>query len=167
MGRKDKLITINSKTSEVFFDNGILGIDGENLQGKLIFSFDEFIDGVARLEIEINGTKSYAMLTKENEKYTLPIKSFLTKTGKILFQLVIDQENIEESTPIFKSKIFYLMVSNSIEAEIEQPEELSTWIEMADQKLLEVDNALQDIIDLRFQILNGDLILTVGGENNG
>ena len=59
---KDKVITIDSKTSEVFFDNGVLGIDGENLQGNLVFQFDnQFINGIGRLEIEIGGTKSYAM----------------------------------------------------------------------------------------------------------
>ena len=90
--RKDKLITINSKTSKVFIDNSVLGVDNENLQVNLIFSFDdEFVDGTARLEIEIKGTKSYTMLTKEEETYTLPIKSFLTKEGKVNMQLVITE----------------------------------------------------------------------------
>ena len=165
---KDKVITVNPETSEVFFDNGVLGIDGENLQGDLVFQFvDTFINGIGRLEIEIGDTKSYAMLTRTDETYKLPIKSFLTKQGKVTLQLVIDEPSVNESTPIFKSNIFYLIVKSSINAEIEQPEELPTWIEMADQKLNEVDTALQDIIDLRFQIENGDLILTVGGENNG
>lgn len=142
---KDKVITVNPKTSEVFFDNGVLGIDGENLQGDLVFQFvDTFINGIGRLEIEIGDTKSYAMLTKTYETYKLPIKSFLTKQGKVTLQLVIDEPSVDESTPIFKSNIFYLIVKSSINAEIEQPEELPTWIEMADQKLLEIDDAIDE-----------------------
>ena len=165
---KDKVITVNPKTSEVFFDNGVLGIDGENLQGNLVFQFDnQFINGIGRLEIEIGGTKSYAMLTKTNETYTLPIKSFLTKQGKVELQLVVDEPSVDESTPIFKSNIFYLIVKSSINAEIEQPEEYETWIQEADAKLNEVDQALENIIELTFQIRNGDLYVTYGGENNG
>lgn len=165
---KDKVITVNSKTSEVFFDNGVLGIDNENLTGNLIFRFsDEFIDGTARLEIQIGDNKSYTMLSKEDENYTLPIKNFLTKTGKVYMELVITSGTDPENPIVWKSNIFYLIVNKAINAEIEQEEGYIQWIDEANARLNKVDSALQDIMDLRFQIVNGDLILTVGGENNG
>lgn len=160
--RKDKLITINSKTSEVFFDNGVLGIDGENLQGNLIFKFnDEFVNGTARVEIEINGTKSYAMLTKEEETYTLPIKSFLTKVGNVDLQLVITEGTNIEEIPIFKSKIFYLRVYKAINAEIEQPEEYDQWIDIANAKLNELDVAIDEANTLDIESEKVDTTTTI------
>ena len=38
---KDKRIKV-ADNSMVFFDDNILGIDGENLQGKIIFYFNNF-----------------------------------------------------------------------------------------------------------------------------
>lgn len=162
MGRKDKLITINSKTSEVFFDNGVLGIDGENLQGKLIFSFDEFIDGVARLEIELpNGNKSYAMMTKENETYTLPIRNFLTKNGKILLQIVITEGMEDESPIVFKGKTFYFVINSSINAEIEEDSSYDQWIDVANSKLLEVDDAIDEANNLDIEAEKVDTTTTI------
>ena len=162
MGRKDKLITINSKTSEVFFDNGVLGIDGENLQGKLIFSFDEFIDGVARLEIELpNGNKSYAMMTKENETYTLPIRNFLTKNGKILLQIVITEGMEDESPIVFKGKTFYFVINSSINAEIEEDSSYDQWIDVANSKLLEIDDAIEEANNLDIEAEKVDTTTTI------
>lgn len=160
--RKDKLITINSKTSKVFIDNFVLGVDNENLQGNLIFNFDdEFVDGTARLEIEINGTKSYTMLTKEEETYTLPIKSFLTKKGKVNMQLVITEGEDPEEIPVFKSNIFWLIVNSSINAEIEQPEEYAQWIDVANEKLNELDNAIEEANNLDIEVEKIDNTTTV------
>ena len=141
--RKDKLITVNSKTSEVFFDNGVLGIDNENLTGNLIFKFsDEFIDGTARLEIQIGDNKSYTMLSKEDESYTLPIKNFLTKTGKVYMELVITSGTDPENPIVWKSNIFYLIVNKAINAEIEEDENYTQWIDEAEARLNVLDASI-------------------------
>ena len=143
MERKNKLITINSKTSEVFFDNGVLGIDNENLTGNLIFRFsDEFIDGTARLEIQIGDNKSYTMLSKEDESYTLPIKNFLTKTGKVYMELVITSGTDPENPIVWKSNIFYLIVNKAINAEIEEDENYTQWIDEAEARLNVLDASI-------------------------
>ena len=117
MINKDINIKVLSN-SMIILDKTILGINGENLQGKIIFNFEEFIDGVAWLEIEKeNGEKGYIQMTKENETYTLEIKSsLLNQAGYIYMQLRITQDENVNGIPVFKSKKFYVEVLNAINA---------------------------------------------------
>lgn len=117
MINKDINIKVLSN-SMIILDKTILGINGENLQGKIIFNFEKFIDGVAWLEIEKeNGEKGYIQMTKENETYTLQIKSsLLNQAGYIYMQLRITQDENVNGIPVFKSKKFYVEVLNAINA---------------------------------------------------
>lgn len=117
MINKDINIKVLSN-SMVILDKTVLGINGENLQGKIIFNFEEFIDGVAWLEIEKEtGEKGYIQMTKENETYTLEIKSsLLNQTGYIYMQLRITQDENVNGIAVFKSKKFYVEVLNAINA---------------------------------------------------
>ena len=117
MINKDINIKVLSN-SMIILDKAVLGISGENLQGKIIFNFEEFIDGVAWLEIEKeNGEKGYIQMTKENETYTLEIKSsLLNQAGYIYMQLRITQDENVNGIPVFKSKKFYVEVLNAINA---------------------------------------------------
>ena len=117
MINKDINIKVLSN-SMIILDKTILGINGENLQGKIIFNFEEFVDGVAWLEIEKeNGEKGYIQMTKENETYTLEIKSsLLSQAGYIYMQLRITQDENVNGIAVFKSKKFYVEVLNSINA---------------------------------------------------
>ncbi len=117
MINKDINIKVLSN-SMIILDKKILGINGENLQGKIIFNFEKFIDGVAWLEIEKeNGEKGYIQMTKENETYTLEIKSsLLNQAGYIYMQLRITQDENVNGIPVFKSKKFYVEVLNAINA---------------------------------------------------
>ena len=134
-------ILVNKKTRKVNGHRTKIGNDGENLQEILVFKFeDEFVDGQARLEYELNNTKNFITLTKENETYTLPIKSILTKEGVLYFQLVIDESTNDEDIPIFKSDRFPVIVEKSVNAVGEAPEGYDQWIEIANAKLNEIDN---------------------------
>ena len=136
---KDIEIKISKETRQVSCSKNIIGNDGENLQGNFIFSFlDEIVEGQARLEYSINNKKAYQMLEKEGDKYKIPIKSVMTKKGKLLMQLVIGTN--EEEIPIFKSSVFSVYVRESINAEAEQPDEYLSWIEVANTKLNQIDN---------------------------
>jgi hypothetical protein len=117
MINKDINIKVLSN-SMIILDKTILGINGENLQGKIIFNFEEFIDGVAWLEIEKEtGEKGYIQMTKENETYTLEIKSsLLNQAGYIYMQLRITQDENVNGIAVFKSKKFYVEVLNAINA---------------------------------------------------
>ena len=131
-------IKIFKETRMVELNKFIIGNDGENLQGNLVFTFDEFVDGQARLEYVIDGNKNYIVLEKVGETYQVPILSVITKKGQIDMQVVITQGT--EDVAIFKSNLFYLTCNASINAEIEQPEEYMQWIEVANAKLNEIDN---------------------------
>ncbi len=117
MINKDINIKVLSN-SMIILDKTVLGINGENLQGKIIFSFEEFVNGVAWLEIEKeNGEKGYIQMTKENETYTLKIKSsLLNQTGYLYMQLRITQDENVNGIAVFKSKKFYVEVLNAINA---------------------------------------------------
>ena len=139
-------VKVNRNTSMVYLENTILGNEGENLQGDIIFTFiNDFVDGQARLEYETEGEKRYLFLTKERQTYKTPIKSILTKNGAINMQLVITEGVNEDEIPIFKSNVFYVVCNNSLNAEIEQPEEYPNWIEVANTKLNEFEQGLVEI----------------------
>lgn len=118
MINKDINIKVLSNSMIILNDKTVLGISGENLQGKIIFNFEEFVDGVAWLEIEKeNGEKGYIQMTKENETYTLEIKSsLLSSSGYLYMQLRITQDENVNGIAVFKSKKFYVEVLNAINA---------------------------------------------------
>jgi len=148
---KDIEIKLSKETRKAKLSKYVIGNDAENLQGNIIFTFptqfenevieNEFVDGQARLEYEIGGEKFYIPnLQKENESYIVPIKSILTKEGQVYMQLVITQGTDPDEIPIYKSNVFYVVVNHSINAEIEQPDEYETWVEIFDTYLNAIDN---------------------------
>lgn len=170
---KEILINVSKETRMVDLNKSIIGNDGENLQGKLVFTFiDEFVNGQARLEYEIKGNKNYVVLDKENNAYTIPVKNVITKEGQIDMQLVVTEGVEEENNPVFKSNKFYLFCNSSINAVNEAPDGYELWIEQANAKLNRVDEVL-DIIktdgngnkylsdDGTYKYVSGDEIETI------
>lgn len=135
-------IKINKKSRMVDFTKRIIGNDMENLQANLVFEFeDEFVNGSARLEYELNYEKHYILLEKVDNTYIVPIKNVITKEGKIYMQLVIvEPSENEEEIPVFKSNVFYLVCNASINAITEAPEEYVYWLDLIQEKIAEVDN---------------------------
>ena len=147
MMKKDITVYVNSKTSMVDLHSSRLGISGENLQGNLIVKFDdEFVNGTAILEIQRNNEKYYLTMQKDNKSYYLPIlSSLLTIPTTIIMQVRITEGTDAETIPIWKSNKFYLKVVDSIEAEMPIPEEYDEWIDIANEKLNEIDNLDLDV----------------------
>ena len=112
----DLLIKVSKRSRLIDLDHSTLGIVGENLQEKLIFTFqDEFVDGMARLEYELDTQKHYVLMEKVGQSYILPVQNvLLTKEGNIDLQLVITED--KTGTPVFKSEVFTLYCKKSIEA---------------------------------------------------
>ena len=133
-------IKINKNTRMVKLSKTTLGNEGESQQYNLVFSFeDEFVDGQARLEYQLEGQeKQWIPLEKQEESYVLPVLNVLTIQGQINMQLVIDEN--ANTMPVFKSNIFYLYCNESINAVDEAPQGYELWIEQANAKLNEVDN---------------------------
>lgn len=141
---KDIEIKINKETRMIEMTKHTIGNDGENLQGNLIFVFDDFVDGQARLEYEIWSQKNYIVLNKEKNSYTTPIKNVITKHGTINMQLVITEGTNGEEIPVFKSNKFYLYCNASINAIDEAPDGYELWIDNANALL----NRFQETIDV-------------------
>jgi len=137
----DLQVIVNKKTRFVDLPRSFIGNDGENLESKLVFSFeDEFVNGQARLEYDIDGTKNYIVLKKENETYYTLVKNVMLIEGNINMQLVIDENETDDGVPVFKSNIFYFYCGKSLNAVEEAPDGYELWIEMADAKLNQMDN---------------------------
>lgn len=139
---KDIEIVISKDTRMVELSQTTIGNDGENLQSKLVFTFedDAFVDGQARLEYYANGEKYWTVAEKKENSYEVPVLSVMANEGRIDMQLVITEGTDENEIPIFKSNMFYVYCNSSINAEIEQPEEYPEWIDKANTKLNEVEN---------------------------
>ena len=147
MIKKNIEVTINSKTRQVFFEDNFLGIKGENLQGYLVFKFqDEFVNGVATLKVEQEGNLyNIYEVEKENDTYKVLIKSSLLKSPMIYMALSITESGSENEIPIFISNKFFMLVGDTIESTEEIPDEYNSWLDNANQKLAELDNLDIDI----------------------
>lgn len=116
---KDIIISVDSTSHKVNFPDEFLGIGYENLQGNLIFQFDNnFIGGQARLDISIDCESGMIPnLTPYENGYILPIKSSLLTGKNVLMQLVIDETSLTQyslttDTEINPNKTYYEKVGN-------------------------------------------------------
>lgn len=142
-------IYIETESRNVYPERDILGISGENKFETLQFNLDSFIDGQALLRVErkeTSGTAKYEIaVQKEDNRYTLEVlSSLLAYKGIVKLQLVIMQENLE----VFKSKTFNMKVLEEIEGDEEIPEQYPTWQQLANQKILEMNNKITEVTSL-------------------
>lgn len=133
----DLIIKVSKRSRLIDLDHSTIGIVGENLQEKLVFTFqDDFVDGMARLEYELESEKHYVLMEKVGQSYILPVQNILLKKeGNVDLQLVITED--KTGTPVFKSEVFTLYCKKSIEAVGEAPSSYELWIEKANRILLE------------------------------
>lgn len=136
----DKIIKINTKTGEASKQDYCLGTSGQNLQNKLIFEMSEKIQGVAWLEYEINGAKNYALMEEIENGYQIDIKSCLLVSDIVSVDLRITEDENPIGIPVFVSTVCSYKVNNSIEATEEEPEYYPSWMDIANQKIAEMDN---------------------------
>lgn len=97
---------------EVYKEESKIGNDSENKVETLEFEFpEEYADFTKYIEFQIKGEK-YVDLIEDN-KYVITRE--VAKYGKIKTQVVL-KKNTEKDVMIFKSDVFTLTVSNSINA---------------------------------------------------
>lgn len=161
--RKDIIIRANSKTSRVDLPTSRLGINGENLQGNIVVKFsDEFVNGNAILEIQRNNEKYYLTMQKNDDSYYLPIlSSLLSKTSTIIMQVRITETTSITDIPVWKSNKFYLKVEESINATATIPEEYPEWIDIANEKINEINSAIQMVDNIDIDVEKVDNISTL------
>ena len=140
------IVKVSKNNRMVLPEHTYIGNDGENLQYNLEFRFiDGFVDGVARLEYQIEEEKYFLTLNKTNNSYTIPIKNVITKEGNIPFQLVITESETEDGIPLYKSDIFTLYCKESLNAVGEAPDGYELWIDEANQKLMQIDEKIEEV----------------------
>lgn len=153
---KDIIISVDSTSHKVNFPNEFLGIGYENLQGNLIFQFDNnFIGGQARLDISIDCESGMIPnLTPYENGYILPIKSSLLTGSNVLMQLVIDETSLTQyslttDTEINPNKTYYekvgndyIIVENPVVGDISQYYEANTPVFKTDIFQLKVKDSI-------------------------
>ena len=133
-------ITLTSSNRRCDNPNAFLGYEGENEANKLVFEFtDGFRDGLGVLNLKRGEEIGYVSLDKVGNTYEFPVKSaILTKTGEIKFQVVITGND----GSVIKYDPFVMSVKDAIDADVEMPEDYPSWVDMANAKLAEVDEAI-------------------------
>ena len=108
---------------EVYKEESKIGNDSENKVETLEFEFpEEYRDFTKYIEFQIKGEKYTDII--ENNKYE--ITRAIAKQGKIKTQVVL-RKSIENDVLVFKSNVFELNVSKSINATENIPDEYPTW----------------------------------------
>lgn len=136
-------ITLNTATRKCTADKYFLGYEGENNINKLIFKFEDgFRDGLGVLNVKREEEKGYLELEKVGDTYELEVKSaLLSKIGEITFQLTVN----EPSGTVIKYDAFSMVVKDSIDTDVEMPEDYPNWIDMANAKLAELDETISEV----------------------
>ena len=134
-----KNIRIDTNSRYVHCPDRVLGVEGEDLVTKLVFSFTKFVDGTPKLEV-IQGCKKYFIdtLEKVDNTYQLTVLSSLLTTPKVLMNLRINDPTGEE---IFKSTIWEMFVIKSINATEAIPEQYPNWVDETDRRLDKLESA--------------------------
>ncbi|MBQ4123561.1 hypothetical protein IJD44_07590 [bacterium] len=128
--RKDIKINVDTQTDGISLSSRRLGISSENLQGKIIFTPKPFIDGICRMYIEGHGTIE---MDKQEDCYTLDIKSSLLITPSIDVCFKITEPEKDNGVPIYATKIMHFEVLDTIESNEPIPEQYPQWTEKIDK----------------------------------
>lgn len=142
--RKDILINVNSENNKVKIDNKTLGITSENLQGKIIFKPEPFVDGVCRLYVDGKGS---ILMEKQEDCYTVNILSSLLTEDSLDVCFKITEPETEDGIPIFCSKIMHFRVLETIDSSSTIPEDYPSWEQVLDSMMAKVEQMESDAED--------------------
>lgn len=132
--RKDILIQLDNFGNACDY-NKVIGINGENLQGKLSFILDTPIKGVGYIEVLHDEVAELIPAeTDDYHTYYIDIKNNLLKYSKFYFQLRINEDS-ETTYPVFKSVMLTGYVGDAINASEIIPDPYPDWISKADKEL--------------------------------
>ena len=142
--RKDIFINVNSENNKVKIDNKTLGITSENLQGKIIFKPEPFVDGVCRLYVDGKGS---ILMDKDDDCYTVNILSSLLTEDSLDICFKITEPETDDGIPIFCSKIMHFRVLETIDSSSTIPEDYPSWEQVLDSMMAKVEQMESDAED--------------------
>lgn len=141
---KDIMIIVNSGDNQILKNSDSLGISSENLQGKIIFKPEPFVEGTCRMYIEGRGS---ILMQKEEDCYTLDIlSSLLTEPSLDICFKITEPEN-EKGIPIFCSKKIHFKVLDTIDSSSTIPEDYPSWEQVLDSMIAEVEELEEDVAE--------------------
>ena len=164
---KDYIIKVNTETRENTLPRDVaFGVQGENIIQKLVFELDHMIEGIGWLEIKQGTTKGYIALNRTETGYEIEIKNSLLTQPVIYVQLRITKSQTpDEEIPVFKSKVSYIPIHEAINATTTIPDEYPEWIDIANAKILEIDEALEEVDNLDIDVSKTGKTVTVSITN--
>ncbi len=116
---------IIDENREVFKETNKIGNDSENKVEVLEFEFPKQYTAFTKyIEFQIKNEKYVDLI--ENDQYV--ITRAIAKYGKIKAQIVL-RNSLDNDVAVFKSNVFDLKVSNSLNATEDVPTEYPTWID--------------------------------------
>ena len=186
---KDINIVIDSQTHKVQFPDNFLGLNAENLQGNINFTFTNgFVNGIARLELSIDCESGFIPnLQNTGDSYTLPILSSLLTSDNIVMQLVIEQTDLityklTTDTSINHQKTYYTRSgvegeyvytivenpkeknkNNYYEAVNTIPDDYPTWIDTLNSLVGQVNAKIIEMNQALAEVDNLDITATKEG----
>ena len=147
--RKDININLDVMKSNSSENEYNVGIHGENLQGNIVFELSEKVEGIGYLQIQKNDEIENILMSNDEyyTKYYVPIKSALLDAENFRFQLRITEPENENGIPVFLSPIYIAYVGEDI-GNIVEPEEYPTWLDTANSKIMEINEAIGKVSDV-------------------
>lgn len=147
--RKDININLDVTKSNSSENEYNVGIHGENLQGNIVFELSEKVEGIGYLQIQKNDKIENILMSNDEyyTKYYVPIKSALLDAENFRFQLRITEPENENGIPVFLSPIYIAYVGEDI-GNIVEPEEYPTWLDTANSKIMEINEAIGKVSDV-------------------
>lgn len=120
----------------------LLGFENDNMSNNIYIFVTPNISGVGTLYVSRkSGTGKVQLEYVKDKYYVLPVKkSLLTQVGMIEMQLEITTS----SGSIYNFDKFTLEVKDNIKSDKTIEEEYPTWIELANAKLAEVNEAIEN-----------------------
>jgi len=158
----ETIVKINTSRRIMSMSKTSIGVNNENIIENLKIVFNNFIDGVAWLEvIKPNDEKGFILMNKVDESYQIPIKSsLLTHTGIIRFQVRITLDENLDGIPIFKSRMWEMNILDAINSITEMPEDYPSWIDEANARFIAFDN-----IDITQEQVEGGADVHITGKD--
>ena len=129
------------QTRKAIPSDTFLGFDSDNESNNIYFRINPFINGAAQVYIERDQDTGYIELEELTDSYYLPIKKALVKqVGTVLMQLLITTQDGK----IYTFDKITFEVKSAIKTDQEMPEEYPTWMEVGNERLAELTEAINE-----------------------
>ena len=137
-----------------------LGVENDNLYDTLYFEFDELVDGVGELLTSLEDSEGNYVafpLTKEENGYSIVVTNSMLTVDQFNIQLMVTSGEV-----VWHSVMAKIKVKPCIEVgEGEIPSAVDVWLETADAKLGEVEDAIEQATNVNAMVSKLGTVSTI------